>query len=199
MTRDLTTDGDAIAGYNNAGDYNAAELLDNLAVTHDHLLAKTVSVMQPKSGFRVGTDAVLLAAAVGVNWGRILDMGAGVGGVSLCLAQRLDNVQITAVEIDPVMAALAQRNVAANGFDARLRVLCEDVAKMPPVLAGSYDHVVSNPPYHYSAGTRPRDQRRALAHIGDGLELGDWVTAALWRPNHAAGSVLSAAPTGRLN
>jgi len=189
MTRDLTTDGDAIAGDNNAGDYNAAELLDNLAVTHDHLLAKTVSVMQPKSGFRVGTDAVLLAAAVGVNWGRILDMGAGVGGVSLCLAQRLDNVQITAVEIDPVMAALAQRNVAANGFDARLRVLCEDVAKMPPVLAGSYDHVVSNPPYHYSAGTRPRDQRRALAHIGDGLELGDWVTAALW----------AAKPRGRIS
>jgi tRNA1Val (adenine37-N6)-methyltransferase len=48
------------------------------------LLGKTVSVMQPKSGFRVGTDAVLLAAAIGVNRGRILDMGAGVGG-SACV------------------------------------------------------------------------------------------------------------------
>jgi tRNA1(Val) A37 N6-methylase TrmN6 len=28
-------------------------------------------------------------------------MGAGVGGVSLCLARRLDAVQITAIEIDP--------------------------------------------------------------------------------------------------
>ena len=44
-----------------------------------------VAIAQPKSGFRVGTDTVFLAAAIGVNRGRILDLGAGVGGVSLCL------------------------------------------------------------------------------------------------------------------
>ena len=176
---------------NNAetGDDAGRALLDNLAVTQDHLLGKTISVMQPKSGFRVGTDAVLLAAAVGVNRGRVLDLGAGVGGVSLCLAKRLDAVQITAVEIDPVMAALAQHNAAANGFDGRLRVLRDDIAKMPPVLAGSFDHVVSNPPYHYATGTRPRNQRRALAHIGDGLGLADWVAAAVW----------AAKPRGRIS
>ena len=163
--------------------------LDDLAVTHDHLLGKTVSVMQPKSGFRVGTDAVLLAAAIGVNRGRILDMGAGVGGVSLCLARRLDAVQITAIEIDPVMAALAQRNVVANGFDDRLRILHDDIVKMPSVLTGSFDHVVSNPPYHYATGTRPRDKRRALAHIGEGLALGNWVKSAMW----------AAKPRGRIS
>jgi tRNA1(Val) A37 N6-methylase TrmN6 len=127
--------------------------------------------------------------AIGVNRGRILDMGAGVGGVSLCLARRLDAVQITAIEIDPVMAALAQRNVAANGFDDRLRILRDDIVKMPPVLAGSFDHVVSNPPYHYATGTRPRDKRRALAHIGEGLALGDWVASAMW----------AAKPRGRIS
>ena len=48
---------------------------------------------------------------MGVNRGRILDLGAGVGGVSLCLAARLNKVQITAVELDPVLVALAQKNI----------------------------------------------------------------------------------------
>jgi len=164
-------------------------LLQGLAVTHDHLLGETVSVTQPKSGFRVGTDAVLLGAAVSVNRGRLLDMGAGVGGVSLCLARRLHQAQITAVEIDPMMAALARRNAAANGVDGRLRVLTADIAKMPPVLADSFDHVVSNPPYHYAAGTRPGNRRRALAHMGDGDGLADWVRAAVW----------AAKPRGRIS
>ena len=86
------------------------------------MLDGAVEVAQPKSGFRVGTDAVFLAASVGVKSGRILDLGAGVGGVSLCLANRLNNVQITAVELDPVLVALARKNAVCNGFDDRLRI-----------------------------------------------------------------------------
>jgi len=163
--------------------------LDKMAVTHDHLLQGAIAVTQPKSGFRVGTDAIFLAASVAMDKGRVLDLGAGVGGVCLCLAQRLEAIKITAIELDPIMAALAEKNAAANGFSQRLRVLNADIAKMPPVLAASFDHVVSNPPYNYAAGTRPSDRLRALAHMGDGDALGDWVTAALW----------AAKPRGRIS
>ena len=100
-----------------------SRLLDDVVITRDCMLNGNVAIAQPKSGFRVGTDAVFLAASVGVNRGRILDLGAGVGGVSLCLAARLNKVQITAVELDPVLVALAQKNIVANGFEDRLRVL----------------------------------------------------------------------------
>ena len=155
-------------------------LLDDVAITRDYLLGGTVAIAQPKSGFRVGTDAVFLAASVGVNRGRILDLGAGVGGVSLCLATRLNKVQITAVELDPVLVALAQKNVVTNGFDDRLRVLLGDIQALPPVLGSSFDHVLSNPPYHFATGTKPQNRRRALAHMGNGLTLDDWVKSALW-------------------
>ena len=79
----------------------------DIEVTHDHLLYKTVAITQPKTGYRVGTDAILLAASVPQRTKRILDMGCGVGGVALCIARRLADVQITAVEIDPDMVALA--------------------------------------------------------------------------------------------
>ena len=164
-------------------------LLDDLFITRDSMLDRTVAIAQPKSGFRVGTDAVFLAASVGMNRGRILDLGAGVGGVSLCLATRLNKLQITAVELDPVLVALAQKNVVTNGFDDRLRVLLGDIQALPPVLGSSFDHVISNPPYHFSTGTRPQNRRRALAHMGDGLTLDDWVKAAMW----------AARPRGRIS
>ncbi len=55
-----------------------------MQVTHDHLLNEAVKITQPADGYRVGTDAVLLAAAISTSSGRVLDLGSGVGGVCLC-------------------------------------------------------------------------------------------------------------------
>ena len=60
---------------------------------------------------------------------------------------------------------------------------------MPPVLGSSFDHVISNPPYHFATGTKSQNRRRALAHMGDGLTLDDWVKAAMW----------AAKPRGRIS
>ena len=151
-----------------------------MQVTHDHLLNEAVKITQPVDGYRVGTDAVLLAAAISTASGRVLDLGAGVGGVSLCLAHRHNELQITAVEKHADLAALAQENGEVNGVANRLRVLTTDIRELPSVVAGSFDHVVSNPPYHNSHGTRPRNADRALAHMGDDTEMVDWVRAAVW-------------------
>ena len=79
-----------------------------MQVTHDHLLNKAVKVTQPVDGYRVGSDAVLLSASIGTMTGRVLDLGAGVGGVCLCLAHRLAELQVTAVEKNADMAALCK-------------------------------------------------------------------------------------------
>ena len=54
-------------------------LPDDVAVTHDHLLDKQLQITQPKTGYRVGSDAVLAAASLTARRGRVLDLGAGVG------------------------------------------------------------------------------------------------------------------------
>lgn len=151
-----------------------------MQVTHDHLLNEAVKITQPADGYRVGTDTVLLAAAIATASGRVLDLGAGVGGVSLCLAHRHNELQVTAVEKHADLAALAQENADVNGVANRLRILTTDIRELPSVLAGSFDHVVSNPPYHNSHGTRPRNAERALAHMGEDTEMVDWVKAAVW-------------------
>ena len=151
-----------------------------MQVTHDHLLKGAVKITQPAEGYRVGTDAVLLAAVINSSGGRILDMGTGVGGVALCVAHRLADVQITAIEKESDISELARKNLADNGLEDRIRLITGDITAMPSVLAGSFDHVMSNPPYHDSRGTKPRSRTRALAHMGDETELEDWVKAALW-------------------
>ena len=84
-----------------------------VVTTDDSFLSGKVLLRQPRDGYRVGTDAVMLAASI--NTGvvskeqtsrhaeqrkRLLDMGAGVGGISLAVSQRCANVHITAVEKD---------------------------------------------------------------------------------------------------
>ena len=166
-----------------------SDLLDGVEVTHDHLLTEQVQITQPKTGYRVGSDAVLAAASLTAVRGRVLDLGAGVGGISLCIAKRLGELQITAVEIDPVTAALAQHNVVVNGMSHQVRVVNANITAMPAVMANSFDHVISNPPYHHKAGTRPRHAARARAHVGANTDLHDWVKAAVW----------SAKPRGRIS
>ena len=151
-----------------------------IAVTHDYLLDEAVKITQPADGYRVGSDAVLLAAAIGTAKGRVLDMGAGVGGVCLCVAHRHPDLQITAIEKNADIAAIAKDNIASNNMADRIRLITGDIAAMPAVLACSFDHVMSNPPYHDARGSRPRNRARALAHMGDDVGLDAWVKSAIW-------------------
>lgn len=177
MTTDKFSPGNNGTGAIVSDDSNDLEMMQ---VTHDHLLKEAVRITQPVDGYRVGTDAVLLAASVRTDNGRILDLGAGVGGVSLCIAKRLVGVKITAVEKDTDIAELADINISDNGFSSRIRLIKGDVTGMPAVLAASFDHVVSNPPYNDGRGTRARSRTRALAHMGEDTSLKDWVKAAIW-------------------
>ena len=174
MTTDKSPPGNEGGGADDGDD------LKMMQVTHDHLLKESVRITQPVDGYRVGTDAVLLAASINTDKGRILDLGTGVGGVALCIAHRLAGVQITAVEKDTDIAELADINITDNGFASRIRLIKGDVSALPAVLAASFDHVVSNPPYHDVHGTRPRSRTRALAHMGENTSLEDWVKAAIW-------------------
>lgn len=72
---------------------------------------------------KVGTDGVLLGAWCSVeNANKVLDIGTGTGLLSLMIAQRNDNVQIDAVEIDAEAAEEAALNVANSKFKDMIEV-----------------------------------------------------------------------------
>jgi tRNA1Val (adenine37-N6)-methyltransferase len=144
----------------------------------DTFLDGRVKARQPESGFRSGTDAVLLAAAVPAQAGQaVLELGAGAGTASLCLAARVPGLAVTGVEIDPVLAALAQENAASSALQAAFAAT--DIFALPPALKRDFDQVFANPPFH-GEGAAPPDPARARALMDEGA-LPQWLSIGLQR------------------
>ncbi|MBK8173823.1 MAG: methyltransferase [Rhodospirillales bacterium] len=159
--------------------------------TDDRLLNGRVHLRQPSEGFRATTDSVLLAAAVPARSNEtVLDVGAGTGAASLCLAVRVDGVQVTGIEMDRTLVRLAADNAEATGVAARTRFYLGDIANPPVRLSpASFDHVMANPPYvEQGTGQAPRDPSRAQAMVESGVRLSGWIDFCL-RMVRTAGTV----------
>lgn len=150
------------------------------APTEDTVMGGRVKLLQPRRGYRIAVDAVLLAAAVEAKAGdSVLDMGAGVGAVGLCIAARVAGCHITGIELQPELAALADRNVALNDAGERVRTIIHDLARPLPASLGPFDHVATNPPYLTAAvADPPPDRSKALATIESSANLTRWLTVA---------------------
>jgi tRNA1Val (adenine37-N6)-methyltransferase len=155
-------------------------LFADAELTRDAFLGGRLSLLQPRDGYRAGTDPVLLAAFVPARPGEtVLDLGCGAGTAALCLAARVPGLDLHGLELQPAYAGLARRNAADNGIT--LHVHEGDLRAMPKELrALAFDHVLSNPPFHTDA-TPSRDAGRAVAHHEAGGGLADWIAAGLRR------------------
>lgn len=150
--------------------------MDSFERSTDTLLDGRVALAQPVQGYRVAIDPVLLAATVPVTPGeRILDVGTGVGAAALCLMARISDLGVVGLEVQPVLANLARENALNNGASG-FTVITGDVAVPPAEIEmGSYDHVVSNPPYLPAThGHPPPDPIAVLAERESTANLGQW-------------------------
>jgi tRNA1(Val) A37 N6-methylase TrmN6 len=150
------------------------------AVTEDGLLGGRVRVLQPRRGYRIAIDAVLLAAAVEVRAGdKVLDLGAGVAAIGLCLAARASDCTVVGLELQPELVQLAERSASLNRMGTRVRTVEHDLALPLPADLGLFDHVVSNPPYLPAAVADPSpDHSKALATVESSAGLARWLEVA---------------------
>jgi tRNA1(Val) A37 N6-methylase TrmN6 len=131
--------------------------------TVDAILRGRVRVVQPKEGPRFAVDPVLLADFVvrgcGVRAKTACDLGAGTGVLGLVLAALDPRVRVTGIEMQPQLAALAEKSIALSGQGDRVRIEKADLRQ----VKGRYDLVAANPPYHKSGRVSPKASR-AVAH-----------------------------------
>ncbi len=153
--------------------------LPPLEMTDDAFLGGALRILQPKRGFRAGSDAVLLAASLPARpAARVLDAGAGVGVVALAAARRLAEVRFEGLEIEPDLVALAGENARRNGLDHCVTFTEGDL--LARAGKGAHDLVVSNPPFHDARESPPApDPGRARARHG--ASLAAWIGACLAR------------------
>ena len=150
------------------------------APTEDRLLGGRVRLLQPRRGYRVAVDAILLSAAVDVHKGQcVLDLGAGVGAVGLCLATRVPGCTVVAIELQDALVSLAHRNAVANGLHDRIHTVLHDIARALPEDLRSFDHVATNPPYLAAAVADPSPNPiKALATVESSADLARWLAVA---------------------
>jgi len=152
------------------------------AYSEDSLLGGRVRFFQPKSGYRAAIDPVLLGAAVPARDGdKVLDVGAGAGAASLCLAARVADVRVAGVDLNPDLVRLADHNAAANGYGGRLEFMVGDLLSAPVRLAaGTFDHVMANPPHLDPGGARPSpDAAKVMATVEGSADLRAWLRFCL--------------------
>ena len=116
----------------------------------------------PEGVFPLGGDALALGAFSTVKPGwRVCDLGTGSGVLLLLLAGRTEKLSLTGVELDPLSAQTARENLEANCLAGE--ILTGDL-RTAPLPAGSFDLVVSNPPYFPVGSGRSGGPARSEEH-----------------------------------
>lgn len=151
-----------------------------METTVDGILNRSVMLEQPKTGYRVAIDTVLLASAVPAVCGqKVLELGCGVGGAMLALARRIQGIPITGIEIQPDLARLCAANIARNAFAVGCEVIEGDATNLPDPFIGAFDHVMLNPPYHEESShdASPNAGKRTANTENHG-DLSRWIASA---------------------
>lgn len=137
---------------------------------------------QPEDGFRFSTDSLLVSSFVSVpKKARILDLGTGSGVIPLGIMLRNSDKQITitGIDVNPEMIASAQSNVEKLGFADQISIVKANVCRPDFAPAGSYDLVVSNPPYRTEGrGRACTDELKNKARFEIDCDLDAFVAAS---------------------
>jgi len=128
---------------------------------------KQFTVRHDQCAMKVGTDGVLLGAWANVSQcNRILDVGTGSGLVALMLAQR-SQALIDGVEIDEAAYKQATQNVAQSPWCKRIQTYHDSFQNFANNKFGSYDLIVSNPPYFQNSLKTPEIKRTQARHTNE--------------------------------
>ncbi len=173
--------------------------MDQVSTTEDTIYQGRLRLLQPSKGYRFGSDAMLLAASArGEPGQKLMELGCGVGAVLLAAASRLTSVSFTGIEREAGYAALAEKNVTTNGMGGRVEIITGDLHDKELFhRLGTFDHVISNPPYYESHSSSAIQWLRRVARQEADTGIAGWLQAAnrFLKPN---GTITLIYPVERL-
>lgn len=151
---------------------------------------KNFDVVNELSAMKVNTDGVLLGAVTRLNEDvtSVLDVGTGTGVIAMMIAQRMSILRqsftITGIDIDELSVQEARINFENCKWRKHLRADLADIKK----FHGSYDLIISNPPY-FEKSLKSRETRRSFSRHADSMSYRDLIRFAAG--NMSADGVLS--------
>jgi release factor glutamine methyltransferase len=149
----------------------------------DFIVTPAVLIPRPETEHVIETVLKLInenpgrgrAASAGLPL-RMVDAGTGSGCIALALAKELPQAEIHATDISPTALEIARANAARHQFENR--VLLHETDLLQGLDPGTFDFVVSNPPYvgeseedHVQLEVRKFEPRNAVFAGSTGLEV----------------------------
>ncbi|MFN4298331.1 MAG: tRNA1(Val) (adenine(37)-N6)-methyltransferase [Thermaurantimonas sp.] len=121
------------------------------------------------SSIKIGTDAVLLSAAIRryAAADRVLDVGCGCGIIGLSFVKKFSNAFLTGIDLHRPSIEQATENSQINFLENRSKFLCADYQTFS--TNEKFDLIVSNPPFFQNQLKSPKAIKNAARHGDDSL------------------------------
>ena len=148
-----------------------------MEITKDSIFNGAISLYQPKHGYRVAVDPIILASIVEIKENQqILDVGCGVGTISLILKYLDKSQMVTSLDIDSGMTDLCRKNSEIN--DLPLDIINCGI-DFNVLKDRNFDCIVTNPPFY--APDSFRSSERKLTSNFETINIKLWVSFCIKR------------------
>lgn len=145
---------------------------------YDMTLTVTPDVLIPRDDTTVVTELAIKKALFLNQNPRILDLCTGSGCIGLAIAKRVKDARVTLGDVSQGALRVARRNIMEQKLATRVKCLPIDVLKPAQEFLGTFDLIVSNPPYiptetwkTLDPSVRDYEPRLALDGGADGLDF----------------------------
>jgi tRNA1Val (adenine37-N6)-methyltransferase len=128
---------------------------------------KGIRIVYDDRVMKPGVDSVLLGAVASAEkFKRAIDLGCGSGIMSLMLSLSNKAAHIAGVDIDPASVEISLNNYEINSDLGAVEFYCCNMFEMDDSHWGSYDLVISNPPYYINQLNSANTHRSLQRHWG---------------------------------
>ena len=120
------------------------------------LLNKNLKIIQRSDYFNFSIDSLLVSEFVSIkkDTKNIIDLGTGNAVIPLFLSKKT-SAKVFGMEIQKISFELAQRNININNLNEQIYIIYDDMKNYKKYfLNGSFDIVVSNPPFFKFNGNK---------------------------------------------
>ncbi|MCX7696112.1 MAG: methyltransferase [Bacteroidales bacterium] len=128
---------------------------------------RAFKVYQHEKVMKVNTDGVLLGVFSSEKpWEKVLEVGCGLGYISLMLAQK-DSENILAIDINPIAVKICKLNFLINPWHYKMKVKHISLHEWVQQNQEKIDLIVTNPPYFVDAFPSPNPYKRLSRHSNE--------------------------------
>ena len=124
---------------------------------YDMTLTVNPDVLIPRDDTMVVTELAVKKALFLAQNPRVLDLCTGSGCIGLAIAKRVKDAKVTLGDISQAALRVARKNVQDQKLATRVKCLPLDAMKPAQDFLGTFDLIVSNPPYITTADMETLD------------------------------------------